>query len=169
MLSPSARAAKASAFAAASMSASLPWTIGNNTAAVSMRAAPRCARSRGGNRASGISAGAFAARAEPATPKRGGLPISAISGFGRACPAQQAGRRKDENEHEDREDDDVGPAHRDQLAAEGLDQSDQDAADHGAGDAADAAEDGRRERPQPGRVADDKARIVVIEAEDQRR
>ena len=50
-----------------------------------------------------------------------------------------------------------------------LDQPDDEAADHRAGDAADAAQHRRGEGPQPGRVADDEAGVVVVEAEDQRR
>ena len=48
-----------------------------------------------------------------------------------------------------------------------LDQPDQDAADHGARHVADPAQHRGGEGPQAGGVADDEARIVVVEAEDQ--
>ena len=53
------------------------------------------------------------------------------------------------------------------LAAERFDQPDQHAAQHRARDVADAAEHRRGEGAQPGGVADDEARVVVVEAEDQ--
>ena len=84
-------------------------------------------------------------------------------------PAQQAGWREDEDQDEDRKDDHVGPSNCDELPAQGLDQPDEDAAQHRAGDAANAAWDRRGKGPQARAIANEKARVVVVESEDQRR
>src|SRR6516164_10382537 len=163
MLRPSAKAAKASALAAESMSASFWLTSGNSSAAaVTPKTASRT-RARGETRASGR------ARLNALPRAAFGTPTPAISGFRRDGAAEEAGRDKDENQNQDRKDDHVGPPHGDQLAAQGLDQPDQDASNHGARHAADAAEHRGGKGPQSRCVADDEARVVVIEAEDQRR
>ena len=53
------------------------------------------------------------------------------------------------------------------MAAERFDEADENAAEHGARDVADAAEDRRGEGAQARGVADDEAGVVVIEAEDE--
>src|ERR1041385_2214243 len=96
-------------------------------------------------------------------PKRGAAKSRlGISGAGRRRPADEAAWGGNQHQDKDRKDDGVGPAHFEEMAAEALDEPDQNAADHRAGDAADAAEHGRRERPEAGRIADDEAGEVVI-------
>src|ERR1700704_5742283 len=157
MFRPSARIAKASALATASMSPSLLSISGkaNPAAAIAATAIRRPAglprRSREAASGLGASSGVAVIRSGPA----------------RRCAAENPGRAEHQDENQDREDDDVGPADRDELAAQRLDEPDQDAAEHGARDVADPAEHRRGERPQARRVADDEAGIVVIEAEDQ--
>src|SRR6516162_169590 len=153
MLSPSARAANDSAFAIASISASFLCRIGNKSAAAASMSTPPRARVRGAIRAKAPAR----CRCAPRPDLR--APASAILGFGRGGAAEEAARRKHEDENQDRENDYVGPAHRNQLTAEALDQPDDEAADHRAGDAADAAEHGRREGPQAGRIADDETGV----------
>src|SRR6202048_3137772 len=153
MLRPSARIAKASALAAASTSPSLPSISGKATPAPAIAATairrPAGLPTRSRQMASGrlgASSGVAVIRSGPAR---------------RRAP-ENPGRAEYQDENQDREDDDVGPADRDELAAQRLDQSDQDAAEHGARDVADPAEHRRGERPQARRVADDEAGIVVI-------
>src|SRR5215469_17885925 len=168
MLRPSARAAKASPLAAESMSASLPLISGNSSAAAATQTTAR--RVRVMLELSRI-AGIFARKAGPRSmvPTGGGLSSSAMSRFRWRGAAEQARRHKDQHEDQDRKDDHIGPAHCDQLAAQSFDQSDQQTAEHRPRDAADAAQHRRRKRTQPRRIADDEARVIVIEAKDQRR
>src|SRR5260370_10484030 len=161
MLRPSASAAKVSALAAESMSASLRWAIGNRIAAparqaIAMRSQVwRWIRASGPLRRSQV-------KVSPTV-------IAAKSGACCGSAAEPSARHKDQYQQQDREDDHIGPAGREEMAAKALDEADQDAADHRAGDAADAAQDRGAEGAQPRRVADDEAREVVVEAEDQRR
>src|SRR5882757_1540406 len=158
MLRPSARIAKASALAAASTSPSLRSISGKANAATAI-AATAIRRPAG-----------LRTRSRKAT--SGGLGASSgvaviQSGPARRRAAENPGRAEHQDENQDREDDDIGPADREELAAQRLDEPDQDAAEHGARDVADPAEHRRGERPQARRVADDEAGIVVIETEDQ--
>src|SRR5271166_669663 len=142
MLSPSASAAKASALAAESMSASLCTTTGKRSAIV-------------------------AAQTMTSRPDSLTVPKRTISRFCRRGAAEETGRREDEHQDQDRENDHIGPAHGDQLTAQRFDQPDQYAAHHRAGDAADATQHGRREGSQPGGVADQETGEIVIETKDQ--
>src|SRR5215831_20674726 len=168
MLRPSARAAKASALAAESMSASSPLTSGNSSAAAATQTTAR--RVRDMLEFSRI-AGIFARKAgpRPMVPIGGGLSSSAMSRFCWGGAAEQARGHKDEDEDQDRKDDHIGPAHRDQLAAQSFDQPDQQTAEHRSRDAADTAQHRRGEGAQTRRVADDEARVVIVKAKDQRR
>src|SRR5215468_5248163 len=161
MLRPSARMAKAQALAAASMSPPLRSMSGNAT------------RTR-------VTTVRITRRRCVAVVRRQALPMalpacafapadSVIAGLRLADhhAAEEAGGAEDEHDDQDREDDDVGPAGRQQLSAEGLDQADDDAAQHRPGDAADPAEDRRRESAQARGVPDHVAREVVVEAEHQ--
>ena len=70
--------------------------------------------------------------------------------------AEDAGRSEDQDEHEHHEGDDVGPLRCRCTATardEDLDLAEQQAADHGAADVADAAEHGRGERLDAGHEA----------------
>src|SRR5580700_4108320 len=131
MLSPSASAAKVSALAAASMSPSLRWAIGNRIAAPKIQAIAMRCQVCGAIRVSGP--------ARRSQVKVSPTVIGANSGAGRRGATEQTARHKDEHQDQDREDDHVGPARREEMAAEAFDQADQHAADHCAGDAADAA------------------------------
>src|SRR6516162_11609036 len=168
MLRPSARAAKASALAAESMSASLPLMSGNSSAAAVTQTTARRVRVM---LEFGRIAGIFARKAgpRPMVPIGGGLSSSAMLRFRWRGAAEQARGHKDEHEDQDRKDDHIGPAHRDQLAAQSFDQPDQQTAEHCSRDAADTAQHRRRESSQPRRITDDEARVIVIEAKDQRR
>src|SRR5215472_370128 len=129
MLRPSASVANASALAAASMLPSLPLRSGKTIAASNMTARPM--------------------RRDTASPKRSvsgatrlrrSVAIGDLSGFaGRGAP-EQPGGPKHEHQHQDRKDDHVGPPHRNKLSAEGLDEADDQSAQHGARNIADAAE-----------------------------
>src|SRR5204862_6415037 len=90
-------------------------------------------------------------------------------GLTRGDPPEQARRPEHQDKDQDGKDDHIGPAGRYELSAEGFDEPDGNAPDHGARDAADAAEDRRGEGPEAGGVTDNVAREVVIEAEDQAR
>src|SRR5215472_6982738 len=150
MLRPSARAAKASALAAESMSASLPLMSGNSSAAAATEA--RARRVRVMLEFSRI-AGIFARKAgpRPMVPIGGGLSSSATLRFRWRGAAEQSRGHKDQDEHEDRKDDHIGPAHRDQLAAQSFDQPYQQTAEHRSRTAAYAAQHRRRKRAQPRR------------------
>src|SRR5260221_4393053 len=137
MLRPSANAARASAFAAESISASLPLMIGNRIAATVTTVIKTRERNGSAIRASGdvrrtqandspimpvLDSASAMLRVSPCW---GCRPGSGRSGFCRCRPAEQAARRKHQDQHQDRKDDYVGPAHFEQLAAQRLDQSDQ--------------------------------------------
>src|SRR5271167_4861414 len=96
MLRPSASAAKESALAIESISASLRGTSGNSNAAAAIHEMPRRARLPGRIRAIHPNAGVLALRVgqRPTVLTGGGLPISAISGFSRGGPAEKAVRDK---------------------------------------------------------------------------
>src|SRR5215469_4823062 len=145
MLRPSARAAKASAFAAESMSASLPLISGNSSAAAATQTTAR--RVRVMLEFSRI-AGIFARNAgpRPILPFGGGLSSSATLRFRWRGAAEQSRGHKDEHENQDRKDDHIGPPHCDQLAAQSFNQPDQQTAEHRSGDAADPAQHRRRKR-----------------------
>src|SRR5262245_56799876 len=87
-----------------------------------------------------------------------------LSGLLRRGQAEQPGRAEPHDDDEDREDDDVGPPHLEDLAAQRLDEPDEDPAHDGARDAADAAEHRRGEGAEPRRVADVEGGEAVIEA-----
>src|SRR5437868_13456409 len=139
MLRPSASAAKVSALAAASMSPSLRWAIGNRIAAPNRQAIAMRCQVCGATRVNGP--------ARRSQVKVSPTVIAAGSGAGRRGAAEQAARYEDQHQDQEREDDHVGPARRKEMTAEALDKPDQDAADHRPGDAANAAQDRRGERP----------------------
>src|SRR5437660_3958957 len=154
MLRPSASAAKVSALAAASMSPSLRWAIGNRIAAPKRQAiAIRC-QVCGATRVSGP--------ARRSQVKVSPTVIAANSGAGRRGAAEQTARHEDEHQDQDREDDHVGPARREKMAPEALDKADQHTTDHRTSDAADTTQHRRGECPQPRRVADDEAGEIVV-------
>src|SRR5579871_1019970 len=156
MLRPRANTAKAQALAAASMSPPLRSISGRNMSAMATRTTITLRRRSAGMRR----------HIDPVIP-----PVCAFcptdwvkfpsSGLARHEATQQAVGPEHENKDEDREDDDIGPACRNELAAQGLDEPDDDAAQHGARNAADAAQNRRREGPEACRVADDVAGEVV--------
>src|SRR5437588_10311184 len=126
MLSPRASAAKVSALAAASMSPSLRWAIGNRIAAPNRQAIAMRCQVCGETRVSGP--------ARRSQVKVSPTVIGAKSGPGRGGAAEQTARHEDEHQDQDREDDHVGPARREEMAAEALDEADQHTTDHRAGD-----------------------------------
>src|SRR6266568_780326 len=128
MLRPSASAAKVSALAAESMSASLGWMIGKRIASAKTMVASERELRCGAIRATGP-ARRIQLKVSPTV-------IGMDSGSGRGGAAEQAARHENEHQDEDREDDHVGPAGGEEMAAQALDETDQDAAHHRAGDAA---------------------------------
>src|SRR6185437_5716212 len=74
-----------------------------------------------------------------------GAATSGPSDFFDFGPAEQAGRHEDQHDNEDREGGDVLVLDRKIGRPEGLDQSDREAAEHGARQRADSAEHRRRE------------------------
>src|ERR1700733_3335143 len=170
MLRPRASAAKDSALAAESTWASLRITIGTSTAATGTIATRTRGRISGEIHCTGEARRRKAKVSAPIVPRRGAAGSDPItSRTRRGSTAEQPRGHEHQHEHQDRENDDVDPPHLENLAAQRLDQADQDAADHGPGDAADAAEHGGGEGSKAGAVADDEARVVVIEAENERR
>src|SRR5436853_502903 len=159
MLRPSASAAKVSALAAESISASLGWTIGKRIASANTIVASERELRCGAIRAIGT--------ARRSQPMLSPTVIGMRSGSGRRGAAEKAARHEDEHQDEDRKDDDVGPPGGEEMAAQALDEADQYAADHRAGDAADAAQHRGGERPQTRGIADDEAGEIVVETEDQ--
>src|SRR5579883_1586080 len=89
------------------------------------------------------------------------------SGLLRRGQAEETRRPQDEHDDQDGKDDDVGPAHGEHLPSHRLDETDHEPPDHRAGDVTDAAEHRRGTRAQAGRVPDDEARVIVVQAEDQ--
>src|SRR5262249_35522337 len=169
MLRPSASMAKARALAAASMSPSLPSIRGNSNAN-SSRAARNARRPAVPLRRSLSVESTLAGRLCGGDAERissADLSLKACSRLRWRRAAEKAGRAEHEHQDQDREDDDVGPAHRKILAAEGFDQSDRHASEHRSGNVTDAAKHRGREGAQAGGIADDEARVVVVQAEDQ--
>src|SRR5665213_3806535 len=163
ILRPRASAANDSAFAAESTSASLRITIGNSTAATVTIATRTRGRISGAIHCTGEARRRKAKVSAPIAPRRGAAGSDPVtSRTRRGSTAEQPRGHEDQHQHQDREDDDVDPAHLENLTAQRLDQADQDAADHGPGDTADAAQHGRGESPEAGAVVDDEARVVVI-------
>src|SRR5258708_15275885 len=148
MLRAKARTGKAVAFAAASISPSLPSISGKAMAA-------RTRKSRTPLRHSSLLTGSQKSGRKLRVCSRGGLVMGVGSGFGRRRAAEEPGGAEHQHQNQDREDDHVGPAHGDELAAQGFDEADQQPAQHRAGDVADAAENGGGEGPEPRGVADD--------------
>src|ERR1700722_1570948 len=169
MLSPKANAANDSAFAAESTSASLRIKIGNKTAATVTIATATRPRRCGAIHCTGEARSKKAKVSAPMVPRRGsaGSDPAITSRTRRSSTAEQPSWREHKHKHQDREDDHIGPAHREDLAADRFDQADQDAADHRPGNAADAAQHGGGEGPQAHGIADDEAGEIVVEPEDQ--
>src|SRR5882724_8726070 len=118
MLRPSASVAKAQALAAASMSPPLRSISGkaSRRRLTTIRIAPRRR-----------SAGIRRSWAPMALPARAFAPTDSVIGPLRLAdhhPAEQTGGTDHENDDQDREDDDVGPAGLQPLSAEGLDEPD---------------------------------------------
>src|SRR6266545_996748 len=131
MLRPRASAAKVRALAAASMSPSFRWAIGNRMAAPKRQAiAMRC-------QVCGVTRAIGPARRSQV--KVSPTVIGANSGSGRRGAAEQTARHEDEHQDQDRKDHHVGPAGREEMAAKALDEADQETVEHRAGDAADDA------------------------------
>src|SRR5438552_4353541 len=154
MLRPRASAAKVRALAAASMSPSLRWAIGKRIAAPNRQAIAMRCQVCGETRVSGP-ARRSQVKASPTV-------IAANSGAGRRGAAAQTARHEDEHRDQDREDDHVGPASREKMTAEALDEADQHTTDHRTSDAADTAQHRRGERAQPRRVANNEAGEIVV-------
>src|SRR5205807_3353071 len=104
MLRPRASAAKVSALAAASMSPSFRWAIGNRIAAPNRQATAMRCQVCGLTRVSGP--------VRRSQVKVSPTVIGAGSGPGRRGAAEQAARHEDEDQDQDREDDHIGPASR---------------------------------------------------------
>src|ERR1700712_1809076 len=124
------------------MSASLSWISGKAMAAAAITSENICSRRARDIRAKGR------ARSEP---------VAASSGFVRGDAAEQAGRTEHQDQYENREDDYIGPGIGDELAAHCLDQADDDAAKHGAGNVAYTAQHRGGERTQSGGETDNEA------------
>src|SRR5262249_18416284 len=126
MFRPSARIAKAQALAAASMSPPLRSISGKAMRARVM--AVRIARRR-------CTAVVWPIRLPMALPACAFARASSIGSLRLADhhAAEQAGGTEDQDDDQDREDNDIGPAGRQQLPAERLDEPDDDAAQHGPG------------------------------------
>jgi len=85
--------------------------------------------------------------------------MPALPPAGRGCRGPE-----DQHEREGHEHRELGPAGQPERCREVLDEADHEAAEHRAGDVADAAEDGRRERLQAGVEAEvlaDEAEVVA--------
>ena len=78
--------------------------------------------------------------------------------------AEDAGRLEDEDEGQDQEDEELRPAGVAQGGRGVLDEADDEAAEHGAGDVADAAEDGGGERLESGVEPEVEADIAEAQA-----
>src|SRR5262245_56079447 len=89
------------------------------------------------------------------------------SGLPGVLVPEQAGWPKHEHDDQDRENDHVRPTDGQVLTAEGLDEPDDDTAEHRTGNAADAAEHGCGKSPKAGRIADTVVGVVIVEPEDQ--
>src|SRR5215472_3749457 len=161
MLRPSARIANAVALAAASMSPSFPSINGKRIAARKSTSPTLSCHS------------SLSIRSQmPVMPLRrvsAGAVMRVRSRFGGGGAAHEAGWSEHQHQHEDREDDHVGPTHLEVLAAQRFDKADQNSAEHGTRDVADAPQHRRGEGAKPRGVADDEARVIVVEAEDQAR
>src|SRR5690349_19290370 len=131
MFRPRASATSVPALAMASMLASLSCTIGNSTSRAKSAHSASTRRVSTRIPAKGRSRAALAAAI-----------MGPSSGLVRGHAPQEAGWQEHEDQHQDREDDHVRPGGGYVGAAHRLDQADQDAADHGAGHVADAAQHG---------------------------
>ena len=169
MLRPSARIAKAVAFAAASISPSLPSISGKAIAAASMMPIRRPTITLARPSPSATCAPSHASPHDGASP----LDCSGVVAMtcrqdllGAARPKSPVGRNTSTRTRIEKM---ITSVQRtcEVLAAERFDEADHHAAEHGARDVADAAEHRGGEGPQARRVADQVARIVVIEPEDQ--
>src|SRR5258708_13852718 len=159
MLRPSASVAKAVALAAASRSPSFVSIRGKISASTSNTSATPRWRSL-------LSTWPQKLPKTPLVRSLVGVVVMARSRLaGREAPEDTRGTEH-QHQHQDREDDHVGPAHLEVLAAERFNEPDQDAAQHGAGDVADPAQHRRREGSEACRIADDEAGVVVVETED---
>src|SRR5260370_20092165 len=116
MLRPRASAAKVSALAAASMSPSLRWAIGNRIAAPKRQAIAMRCQVCDVIRISGL--------ARRSQVKVSPTVIRANSGSGRRGAAEQTARHEDEHQDQDREDQYIGPARREGMAADALNLAD---------------------------------------------
>src|SRR3984957_4440518 len=112
------------------MSASLSWISGKAMAPAAIRSVSICSR-----RARGIRA-----KHRVQTEIAASVVVAASSGPVGGGGAEQSGRTEHQDENQDREDDHVDPGIGDELAAHCLDHADDDAAEHGAGNIADAAQ-----------------------------
>src|SRR6516164_4224685 len=100
-----------------STSASLGCRTGNAIAAAVSKATPMRRRCNSGMRANGRVMTETAAEAVP-------FMRVALSRLAGRQPPEQTGRLEHQHQHEDREDDDVGPRSGDELPAHRLDQAD---------------------------------------------
>src|SRR5262245_24540401 len=85
----------------------------------------------------------------------------------RRLDAKQTGGPEDQQRNQNGENKHIGPAHLKQLAAERLDQADQQSTQDGPRDVADATEHRRGKGPQAGSVANVKARKTVVETKEE--
>src|SRR2546428_12614336 len=97
---------------------------------------------------------------------RRAMTVAASALRGRSLTHEAVGT-EDQHEDEDREDERVGPPRGDVLVAPRRQESDEQAAERGAGHVADAAEHGRGEGPEPGLVAHPPLADVVVHALDE--
>src|SRR5947208_1186669 len=113
--------------------------IGNSTANVKTIVTSTRERSSGAINCTG-EARRIQANDSPIMPdfEAAGL-MSAISRLARRGTAEQAARHKHQDDDEDQEDHDIGPARLEEMTAQALNEPDQQTADHCPGDAADAA------------------------------
>src|ERR1035437_9958609 len=130
-----------------SMSESLSCRIGNSAKAMASASRPSCLRRSGARPANGRPRSLMAAAYMRPFP----------SGLIGGDTAQDSGGAEHQHGDEDAEDDHVHPGRADELASQRLDQPDDDAAEHGTGHVADAAQYGRGEGSKPGVEADEKA------------
>src|SRR5579862_7567873 len=143
ILRPRANTAKAQALAAASISPPLRSISGRNMRAIATSSTIALRRRSAEMR---CNAGAVALPASAFWPSD--WVTSPSSGLARHEAAQQAVGLEHEDQDQDREDNHVGPSRRDELSAQGLDEPDDDAAQHRPRNTADAPQDGRGEGPE---------------------
>src|SRR5713226_1810848 len=123
MLRPSASVAKAVAFAAASRSPSLPSISGKASASASSTSATTRWRSL-------LSTCPQKVSKIPWVRSVLGVVVMSASRLGGRRAPEEPGRAEYQREHQDREDDHVGPAYLEILAAQRLDKADQNPAQH---------------------------------------